>query len=255
MRWTGRLDEIPQLQSRYDLPGLDDAGDERPGVHPPRTQCKGQPQPLHTHHHGDGIHADRARTARARRRRHRIFGQAHLGKERFDAHDRCHRKSALLRSHAELFRTLSPQTLKRGISRPGTPDAIGSGQRSSGGGHATTWRRMKPKQPIETFMPPNILKARAGNYGGGLDAAALRRAETALVTLKSEFAGWLAKDVQRLGECAQAFMRTPLPQQRDALSRASHDLKGQAQTYEFPLVARVAASLCALLDGDFRSEA
>ena len=114
---------------------------------------------------------------------------------------------------------------------------------------------MKPKQPIETFMPPNILKARAGNYGGGLDAAALRRAETALVTLKSEFAGWLAQDVQRLGECGQAFMRTPLPQQRDALYRASHDLKGQAQTYEFPLVARVAASLCALLDGDFRSEA
>jgi chemotaxis protein histidine kinase CheA len=32
------------------------------------------------------------------------------------------------------------------------------------------------------------------------------------------------------------------------LYRASHDLKGQASTFDFPLVARVASSLCKLTD-------
>src|SRR6202012_5537544 len=36
---------------------------------------------------------------------------------------------------------------------------------------------------------------------------------------------------------------------RGALYRAAHDLKGQALTFEHPFVARVASSLCRLLDG------
>jgi chemotaxis protein histidine kinase CheA len=35
---------------------------------------------------------------------------------------------------------------------------------------------------------------------------------------------------------------------RDALFRAGHDIKGQAATFEFPLIARVASSLCKLID-------
>ena len=37
--------------------------------------------------------------------------------------------------------------------------------------------------------------------------------------------------------------------------RASHDLKGQATTFEFPLIARVASSLCKLLDAQKSPEA
>ena len=36
---------------------------------------------------------------------------------------------------------------------------------------------------------------------------------------------------------------------RERLYRAGHDLRGQALTFEFPLVARVATSLCKMLDG------
>ena len=51
------------------------------------------------------------------------------------------------------------------------------------------------REPIELFMPPNMLKAKAGSGPGGLDMAAVKRAEQAMETLKSEFADWLADDV------------------------------------------------------------
>ena len=36
---------------------------------------------------------------------------------------------------------------------------------------------MKREDPIEIFMPPNILKAKAGGRHGGLDMGAIKRAE------------------------------------------------------------------------------
>lgn len=105
---------------------------------------------------------------------------------------------------------------------------------------------MSQEQPIEVFMPPNILKAKVGS--GGLDPSAIKRAEQALEDLKGEFAGWMVKDVNRLSQ-----MRNAYEAQRDHaglsnLYRAAHDLKGQAATFDFPLVARVASSLCKLTD-------
>ena len=72
------------------------------------------------------------------------------------------------------------------------------------------------REPIELFMPPNMLKAKAGNGPGGLDMAAVKRAEQAMETLKSEFADWLADDVGVL-----VAARTRYGQQPDATTRAS----------------------------------
>jgi hypothetical protein len=108
---------------------------------------------------------------------------------------------------------------------------------------------MKRQQPIEVFTPPNILKAQVGGSGAGLDMAAVKRAEQALATLKTEFSDWIAADVQNLVERRDAFKSGQTPDRQDDLYRASHDLRGQARTFEFPLVERVASSLCRLLDG------
>ena len=108
---------------------------------------------------------------------------------------------------------------------------------------------MKKQQPIEIFMPPNILKAKVGGAIVGLDTAAVKRAEEALATLKSEFGDWIQSDVDKLGECRNAYADDRTAERRDDLYRASHDLRGQARTFEFPLVERVAASLCRMLDG------
>ncbi len=107
---------------------------------------------------------------------------------------------------------------------------------------------MSKQQPIEIFMPPNMLKAKVGGTFVGLDVAAIKRAEQALETLSTEFSVWIDADVARLAECRDAFASKKDADARGDLYRASHDLKGQALTFEYPLVARVASSLCKLLD-------
>jgi hypothetical protein len=104
------------------------------------------------------------------------------------------------------------------------------------------------KQPIEIFMPPNMLKAKLGGTVVGLDMAAVKRAEAAVESLKSEFGAWIGADVARLVECRDAFAKHGGSAAHRELFRASHDLKGQALTCDFPLVARIAASLCHLLE-------
>jgi len=108
---------------------------------------------------------------------------------------------------------------------------------------------MSKQPPIELFMPPNMLKAKVGgNSHGAIDMAAVMRAEAAMETLKSEFTEWFASDVARLVECRDAFAACKDAASLDDLGRASVDIKGQATTYEFPLVSRVAASLCRLIN-------
>jgi chemotaxis protein histidine kinase CheA len=106
---------------------------------------------------------------------------------------------------------------------------------------------MAREHPIELFMPPNILKAKAGGTYGELDIAAIRRADTALDALKSEFDDWTAQDVARLVAAREVFARSADSETQAALLRAAHDIKGQAATFEFPLIARIAASLCKLI--------
>jgi chemotaxis protein histidine kinase CheA len=107
---------------------------------------------------------------------------------------------------------------------------------------------MGNKQPIELFMPPNMLKAKVGGGLGGADMAAMKRAEAAMEGLKSEFAGWIAEDVKKLIAARARYSQTPDTDSRAALLRAAHDIKGQAATFNYPLIARVAGSLSRLID-------
>jgi chemotaxis protein histidine kinase CheA len=107
---------------------------------------------------------------------------------------------------------------------------------------------MANRQPIEIFMPPNMLKAKVGSVVGGIDMAAVKRAESAMDGLKSEFTDWLASDVTRLAECRDKLAKSPNAATRADLFRAAHDLKGQAATYEYPMIARIASSLTKLIE-------
>src|ERR1700678_2422953 len=99
---------------------------------------------------------------------------------------------------------------------------------------------------IEIFMPPNVLKAKVGNFTG-VDMSAIKRAETAMESLKGIFAEWAHDDVRRLAEAREAYAKKPHAQSRAALPRAAHDMKGQAPTFDFPLIARVAGALATLI--------
>ena len=110
------------------------------------------------------------------------------------------------------------------------------------------------QQPIELFMPPNMLKAKVGGGLGGVDMAAMKRAEAAMEALKSEFSDWIAEDVKTLIAARARYAATPDAEARAALLRAAHDIKGQAPTFNFPLIARVAGSLSRMI-GELPAEA
>jgi len=107
---------------------------------------------------------------------------------------------------------------------------------------------MSKRQQSEIFMPPNMLKAKVGGSFVGIDMAAITRAEKAMETLKVEFSDWIVKDIARLEAANTAFVASSNAATADELFRASHDIKGQATTFEYPLIARVASSLCKLID-------
>ncbi len=106
---------------------------------------------------------------------------------------------------------------------------------------------MARQQPIELFMPPNMLKAKVGSSPGGLDLAAIKRAESAMEGLKGEFGGMAGDAVAALTASSRAYAAAPSAEGRSALLRAAHDIKGLAATFDFPLMGRVAASLSRLL--------
>lgn len=108
---------------------------------------------------------------------------------------------------------------------------------------------MPKQQPIEIFMPPNVLKAKVGNGLPGIDAGAVKKAEDAIAGMKAEFGNWMAEDVSKLVAARDAFAKARTQPNYATLYRAAHDLKGQGATFDFPMVARVAASICKLTDG------
>jgi chemotaxis protein histidine kinase CheA len=106
---------------------------------------------------------------------------------------------------------------------------------------------MARQHPIELFMPPNMLRAKAGGGFGGVDMAAIKRAESAMETLEGEFAGMAGDTVSTLAIAHRGFAAKAGPASRGALLRAAHDIKGLGATLGFPLMARVAGSLSRLL--------
>jgi HPt (histidine-containing phosphotransfer) domain-containing protein len=130
------------------------------------------------------------------------------------------------------------------------PDPSGAkNQHSSIEAH--TRINMAITEKAQIFMPPISLKAKAGSASGTLtvDPEALKNGEKAMEGLRREFSDWLAEDIATLAKTFAVFAKAPTADNAGALFRAAHDLKGQATTFEYPLIARVAASLAKLMDG------
>jgi hypothetical protein len=81
------------------------------------------------------------------------------------------------------------------------------------------------------------------------DEAALKRAEAALASLSSEFQGWMEEEVTKLVEARDAARAAGWDDvSLDRLFGCAHDAKGLGATYEYPLVTRLAGSLCRLIE-------
>jgi hypothetical protein len=101
----------------------------------------------------------------------------------------------------------------------------------------------------QVIPPSNNLKLKVGGGRFSLDADSIARAEAALKSLSSQFAQWMQDELTKLdGARAEVRAKGLTPETSEALYMRAHDLKGLGATYEYPLVTRIAASLCRLID-------
>ena len=96
---------------------------------------------------------------------------------------------------------------------------------------------MSQQNPV--IQPPS-LRLKVGGRFGAIDPSAIAKAEAALKSLSGNFAQWLSEEVIKLDGVTAETMET--------LYLRAHDLKGLGATYEFPLITRIGASLCRLID-------
>jgi hypothetical protein len=110
--------------------------------------------------------------------------------------------------------------------------------------------------PMQVINQPNSLKLKLGGRFGGIDMAAIAKAEAALASLSGNFAQWMQEELQKL-EAARQTIRVDgmTAQSAEGLYFRAHDLKGLGATYDFPLITRIAASLCRLIDDPETREA
>jgi hypothetical protein len=75
----------------------------------------------------------------------------------------------------------------------------------------------------------------------------LAEAEQNLAVLKQEFPSWMASELSDFEEAWKLY-KSGQPDGPKLLFRKSHDMRGQASTFGFPLAGRAADNLCRLLD-------
>jgi len=100
--------------------------------------------------------------------------------------------------------------------------------------------------PVQVIQPPNPLRAK---LGAGISADAIARAEEALQAMSAQFDTWLQDEMDKLGVAYGTIQREGYTAATaEGLYFRAHDLKGLGSTYQYPLVTRLAGSLCRLLD-------
>jgi HPt (histidine-containing phosphotransfer) domain-containing protein len=101
----------------------------------------------------------------------------------------------------------------------------------------------------EVITPENKLRKAVSPGPLAPDDDPVARAEAALAALSSEFGDWMEQECNRLDKARQAVNTGGFTKStKEALFHAAHDIKGEAATLGFPLVAAAADSLCRLIE-------
>ncbi len=109
---------------------------------------------------------------------------------------------------------------------------------------------------VQVMKPRNLLKEKVGSALPAFDEAALKRAEAALASLSSEFQSWMEEEVSKLVAARDAARTARYDDESlDRLFGHAHDSKGLGATYEYPIVTRLAGSLCRLIETPAGKEA
>ena len=108
---------------------------------------------------------------------------------------------------------------------------------------------MSQQNSGQMIQVPNTLRAKVGGRFGAIDPAAIAKAEAALKSLSGNFTQWLNDEVTKLDAARQRIRAEGVnAETMEFLYLRAHDLKGLGTTYEYPLITRIGASLCKLID-------
>ncbi len=100
--------------------------------------------------------------------------------------------------------------------------------------------------------PGGMLRAKAAVRSAGssgVDEMSVAAADAAMKDLSGDFQNWMSDEVNRFVAAYENF-RDSSSRDRDvsSLYRCSHDLRGQAAVFGYPIAAEIAGSLSNLLD-------
>jgi len=105
------------------------------------------------------------------------------------------------------------------------------------------------QNPGQMISPSNALKLKTGGRFGGIDPAALAKAEAALKGLADNFGQWMQDELAKLDGARERIRAEGYTAETsENLYFRAHDLKGLGSTYGYPLVTSIAGSLCRLID-------
>lgn len=102
----------------------------------------------------------------------------------------------------------------------------------------------------EVITPENKLRKLVSIKPLQLDEVhPIAQAEQALAELSSEFSTWMIIECERLDKARRGIVVGGFTEAfKDDLFHAAHDIKGEAATFGFPLLALAADSLCRLIE-------
>jgi hypothetical protein len=106
----------------------------------------------------------------------------------------------------------------------------------------------QPK-PGQMIPASNSLKLKMGSRFGGIDPAALAKAEAALKGLSDNFGQWMLDELDKLDVARERIKAEGYnADTAEGLYFRAHDLKGLGATYGYPIVTSIAGLLCRLID-------
>ncbi len=100
----------------------------------------------------------------------------------------------------------------------------------------------------EFIVRPNTLADRIGPRARVFTAALVRRAEQALAKVSEMFGDWLHDDIVR-AEKAITELGGAGKAQAEAALRCARQLRSSGSAFGYPMISRIAGSLCTLLEG------
>lgn len=100
------------------------------------------------------------------------------------------------------------------------------------------------------YRPPNRLRKKLGKLDGPVPELLIARIEAGIAELKQRYISWANADLTALYGALDAA-RTHLGNRREhigQLHEIAHNMRGQAGTFDYPLITDIGSSLCSLVE-------